>query len=96
MRYEKVNFKDGIVELDDNEFVGCHFEGCELLYSGFRPPLLYGCSFVRVSITFAGAAENTLRFMAELYATAGAEGRQVVEDTFETIRGGFRVSTARD
>lgn len=89
MRYEKETFSSSIVELDDNEFVGCHFQDCELVYSGFRPPLLYGCSFVRVSITFAGAAENTLRFMADLFGSAGAEGREIVEDTFETIRRGF-------
>ena len=89
MRYEKETFSNVIIELDDNEFVGCHFEDCELVYSGFTPPVLYGCSFVRASFTFAGSAENTLRFLADLYASSGAEGRQLIEDTFDSIRRGL-------
>jgi hypothetical protein len=96
MRYDKQTFENAIVELDDNEFVACHFESCELVYSGFRPPRITGCSFVRVQITFAGGAENTLRFMADLYASSGAEGRQIIEDTFDTIRRGFSTETVRD
>lgn len=89
MRYEKQTFSNVIVELDEHEFVGCHFEDTELIYNGFQPPVLYGCSFVRVSWTFANAAENTLRFMASLYRSAGEEGRQLIEETFENIRQGF-------
>ncbi len=89
MRYEKETYSNVIVELDDNEYVGCHFEDCELVYTGLTPPVLYGCSFIRVAWTFAGAAENTLRFMAELYANSGPEGRQLIEETFDSVRSGW-------
>jgi hypothetical protein len=90
MRYDKQTFTNVIVELDDHEFIGCHFEDCELVYTGAQPPTFYGCSFVRVMWTFAGAAENTLRFLATMYDMAGDEGRQLIEDTFDNIRHGWR------
>ena len=90
MNYEKETFTNVIVELDDHEFIGCHFEDCELVYTGGLPPVLYGCSFIRPRWTFAGAAENTVRFMADLYGTCGEQGRRLIEETFENIRRGWR------
>ncbi len=89
MVHEKETYSNVIVELDDNEFVGCHFEDCELVFTGAQPPVFFGCSFIRTSWIFAGAAENTVRFMSVLYKMAGEEGRQLIEDTFDTIRGGW-------
>src|SRR2546426_11606730 len=38
MKHHLKHFKDGDVELDGNEFAGCTFERCQLMYYGGGPP----------------------------------------------------------
>ena len=67
MKYEKQTFTNTDVDLDNNEFINCGFENCNLIYRGGKPPNITGCSFGEFGITFADAAANTLNFFAVLH-----------------------------
>ena len=84
-RYKKQSFKNADIELDENEFVGCKFEGCTLIYHGGKPPRINGCSFSSdIRISFEGAAGDTVALMTALYHC----GLQpIIEDTINNIRG---------
>jgi len=79
-------FENQDILLDNGRFEDCVFRNCRLIYGGAGLVHMAGCSFDGVRWEFAGAAENTLRFMAALYQGAGEGGRQLIEDTFESIR----------
>lgn len=86
MKLEKQTLSNQEVRLDGNEFLGCHFENCTMVYGGGPPPTLNSCSFVNVKWSFSDAASNTVNFMTALYHGAGEGGRKLIEQTFENIR----------
>lgn len=59
MKFENQTFKDTIVTLDYNEFVGCTFERCRILFHGggfaISKPKMIDTQFV-----FREAAQHTL------------------------------------
>lgn len=72
------------IQLDGGTFIRCEFINCTLVFSGsfnlmMDRPTITNCQWV-----FEGAAQNTLRFLAMLY---GAGGGELVEATFNNIRG---------
>lgn len=77
-----------VVQLDNNSFSDCRFDGCRMVYSGLGPVSLQGCSFSNVSWEFAGGAQNTISFLSGIYNGMGEGGRVLVENTFAAIRGG--------
>lgn len=84
-------FTDETVELDGADFVGCTFEGCELVYRGGEiPRRVEGNTFRDCRWRFEGAAGRTVRFMAALYRGLDDLGEQIVERTFDEIRGDAR------
>lgn len=81
-------FRDETVELDGARFVDCTFEGCELVYSGGEVPRrVEGNTFRDCRWRFEDAAGRTVRFMAALYGGLDDLGEEIVERTFERIRG---------
>lgn len=84
MKFQNRTFKNEPINLDDNTYIGCTFNHCEIIYSGGGPPNLTNNSFNDCSWTFDGAAARTLSFMAALY-TGG--GKTVIENTLDNIRG---------
>ena len=84
-KIENRNYSQEVVNLDDNEFVGCTFQGCTLIYRGGTLPKFTNNSMDQCTWNFSGAAEATLRFISGLYQ-AGEGGRDVVERMFEQIR----------
>ncbi len=86
-KIENRNYSNELVNLDDNEFVDCKFQGCTLVYRGGSLPKFAGNSIDQCVWNFSGAAELTLRFIAGLYQ-AGEGGKDVVERMFEQIRKG--------
>jgi hypothetical protein len=83
MTFENTNFFKESVELDNNEFVACRFEKCNLVYKGGKPPSLVNCSFGEFMISFKGAAADTLSFITALYHGGF---KPVIETTFDNIR----------
>ncbi len=67
MKYEKQTFTNADVGLDNNDFINCKFENCNLIYRGGSPPNITGCSFGEFRITFADSAANTLNFFSVLH-----------------------------
>ena len=84
----KQTFLDQTIDLDFQKFEDCQFENCKLVYRGFGPVGMGGCSFKNVEWVFADAARNTVSFMTGLYSGAGEGGRELIEGTFENIRRG--------
>lgn len=86
MKIEKQNFSSQEIHLDYNEFIGCAFTECTLIYHGYGVVSLVDCSFNNVKWTFSDAAANTLKFMAGLYHGAGEGGKQLIDQTFANIK----------
>lgn len=85
-RYEKSTFQGDKVLLDDNEFIDCTFENCELVFAGTGDVSLSGNVFRNVKWSFDGAAGRTLQFLKAMYRGAGSGGRDLVEKTFASVR----------
>lgn len=88
MRYEKEKFSNENIALDFNQFIECEFVDCKLIYRGYGPVDLEGCSFRNVQWIFSDAAGNTIKFMAGIYSGAGEGGKKLIEDTFKNIKTG--------
>jgi hypothetical protein len=69
--FEKKN-----IVLDDQEYEGCTFVDCQMLYGGGEPPMLSSNDFVRCMWVLDGPALRTLGFFAVLNICGG---RDVVE-----------------
>jgi len=86
MIHQDKTFEDERIELSDNIFHRCKFKRCELVFDGHRSPTFEDNQFVDSVFVFAGSAVRTLYFLANIYH-AGPGGREVVEQTFDDIRG---------
>jgi hypothetical protein len=88
MKFKDRTFRKEDVHMDFNQFLNCTFIDCNLIYHGYGPIGMEGCSFKNVRWSFSDAAANTVAFMAALYAGAGEGGRQLIDKTFENIKAG--------
>jgi len=75
-RYEKQSFTNQEVVLDGNQYIGCVFNRCVLVFSGGGLPVLERCTFNSTRIRLDGAAQETLSYLgilskAGLYANVG-------------------------
>lgn len=75
-RYEKQSFTNQEVILDGNQYIGCVFNRCVLVFSGGGLPTLERCTFNSTRIQLDGAAQETLSYLgilskAGLYANVG-------------------------
>jgi len=85
VRFEESVFENADILLDGNEYAGCTFRRCRLIFGGsasvgMKDNLLVECSWI-----FTGAAERTLAFMSALY---GGGATELIEQTFGAIRTG--------
>ncbi len=84
MKYENETFTGSSVDLDGNEFIGCSFEKCTIVYSGGKPPLIGRCTFSDQRFEFRGAAANTVEFLKAM--TAPDSGmKDLVRHTFPEL-----------
>ena len=79
-------YADVTIFLDGSTLVGCNFNRCRFVYSGFLPFHMEKCGFNECQWTFNGPASNTLAFMKSLYAQGG-DAAKLLEKTFDEIRG---------
>jgi uncharacterized protein YjbI with pentapeptide repeats len=77
--------KNVFIALDGKTFVKCHFENCNLNYSGLMQVSLKDCTFSKCKWSFSGAARNTIGFMTGMYGLGGASAK-VIEKAFDQIR----------
>jgi hypothetical protein len=80
-------YDGGKVQLDNNSFTKCSFNNCIMEFGGTGPVELNECGFNNVQWVFTGAAQNTLNFLHGIYSGMGEGGKQLVEATFDNIRG---------
>lgn len=88
MRYEDEVFVQERIELGENEFRGCRFESCRLVYDGSAGVRIQDCSFEDTRLELVDAAGNTLSFLQNIFHGFGDDGRLVVENFFDQIREG--------
>jgi hypothetical protein len=91
VRVENSTFEGVDVVLDGNEYVGCVFRRCTLVFSGSAGVALQNNRIEDCSWRFDGAAQRTLAFMSALYQGGAID---LIEKTFDTIRSG-KFQTAR-
>ena len=82
MEYKNTTFANCDVELDDNQFIGCAFDGCILIYRGGPPPSLINCTFANQRFIFLDSAANTMSFITGMYHSGL---RSVIKKTFDDI-----------
>lgn len=76
------------VHIDYGAYENCYFENCTMVYSG-GPYWMRDNTFVNHRLTMAGPSQNTIQFMAAMYADG--KGREIIENLFQQIReGGLR------
>ena len=79
-----MTFKGNAITLDGNEYFGCKFDGCQLIFCGTQGVTLENCNFGTNAWVFDGPAARTLAFMTAMHS-GGAQS--LIEATFENIRG---------
>lgn len=72
--------------IDGNEYAGCTFQRCKMVYRGGGIPTISDCRFEDCAWQFEEAAERTLLFMKLLYHGMGANGPELVESAITMIR----------
>jgi len=83
--HQNQSFSNESVELSGNQFHGCTFKNCKLVYRGDISPTFKDNHFIDSVFMFSDAAIRTIYFLSNIYH-AGPGGREVVEDMFERIR----------
>lgn len=80
------DFKGETVQLDGNQFVGCTFYDCKLVFYAYEPVSFDRCVFHECDWVFEGAADIMLSFLTALYHGLGVSGQKLVELIFQGIR----------
>jgi hypothetical protein len=86
MRYDNKTFFSERVVIDGNEYHGCTFSRCQLVYRGEETFVLVDCLIQNPQWVVEGPAAHTLKFLTMAYHKLGEPGVQLVEDTFNNIR----------
>ena len=79
-------FNGGEVVLDGEQFSGCTFTRCRIIYRASTPATVAGNTFEACGYEFEGPAANTIHFLRDLYHGTGPHGPKLVEQVFEGIR----------
>jgi hypothetical protein len=80
-------FQDETVVLDGNEYRACQFHKCRMVYRGGEFSQLIDCNCSECVWGFEDAAGRTIAFMRAIYHS-GSGGKELIEGTFKSIRGG--------
>ncbi len=89
--FEYAKFTNEAISLDGNTYEGCTFTDCEIIIEASAPFSLANNDFTRCLWTFTGAAALTMNILTmniltQLYQS-GPETQEIIERTFESIRG---------
>jgi hypothetical protein len=86
MRYNNQSFFGDTVMLCGNEYLGCTFSKCKLVFSGEEALNMRDCLIREPEWIFTGPAGNTMKFLAASYHGMGDDGVRFVESIFNNIR----------
>lgn len=95
MRYDNRVFKKSRQVLDGNEYHGCEFDHCEIIYGGGELPILDTCVIHHSHFALEGAAERTISYLAGIYKGLGTDGQTIVEGILANVRGNAPPSKPR-
>jgi hypothetical protein len=74
------------INVDGQQFQGCEFTQCSIIFSGIAPVGFIGCTFTGCSFNFSGPAQLMLDYLASIYGFAMPDGRSIVETMFDSVR----------
>ena len=74
--------------IDGEEFYGCQFTRCRIVFRATGPVHFDKCVFTECEWVFDGPAENTLFFLAALATSLGDEARAMVVNMLDGIATG--------
>jgi hypothetical protein len=77
-----VSFNHQTVQLDGEEFHGCDFVACRLVYAGGPPPVFDACRFDACEWKFEDAAAQTLSYLKLIW---GVGAKAAVQATIKEI-----------
>jgi hypothetical protein len=60
-------FTNTKINLDNQSFENCMFDGCTIVFSGKGPYRLSGCSFNNCQFALDGAAALTVKYLADMH-----------------------------
>src|SRR5438067_805199 len=86
MRYDNKSFFRERMILDGNEYRGCTFSRCQLVFRGEQTFVIVDCLIQNPQWVAEGPAANTIKFLTEAYHNLGEPGIRLVEETFNNIR----------
>ena len=72
--------------IDGNQYDGCTFDRCKVIYRGGALPSIENCSFNDCTWHFEESAERTLVFLRMLYHGMGEGGAALVDSALNQIR----------
>lgn len=72
--------------IDNQDFSGCQFNNCQVVYAGGELPNMSHCNFINSNFFFDDAAARTLILLQRIYHGMGDGGKKQVEDIFNFIR----------
>lgn len=84
--YSETEFVGQQVLLDGNRYFKCVFRDCEIQFGGSAAVGLDSCQFERCRWNLVAAAGTTMGFLHSIYHGMGESGRQLVEETFDSVR----------
>ena len=67
MMNQRNTFRNVRVELDNQTFVNCTFEGCTIVFAARGPYNLNGCNFNNCQFALDRAAALTVKYLADMH-----------------------------
>jgi hypothetical protein len=64
---QRNTFRNVRVELDNQTFLDCTFEGCTIVFAARGPYKLNGCNFNNCQLALDGAAALTVKYLADMH-----------------------------
>jgi hypothetical protein len=86
MEFIDQTFDGQRIVLDFNSFENCTFRGCSIVFMGYGPVGLTGCTFEGCAFPVDGPPARYMLFLRELYRL-GESSQAAIEGYFEIIRG---------
>jgi hypothetical protein len=86
MQHNDEKFSGGDRVVDGNQYSGCSFDGCKIIYRGGGVPSLANCHFNNCTWHFEDAAQRTLFFLRLIYNGMGEGGQNLVDSAVAQIR----------
>lgn len=84
MKYQNRTFQNAREVIDGNEYEGCIFRNCRMVYRGGPLPKFSSCNFENPQYFFEDAAERTILLLKAMYHS-GDWGKQLIDATIESL-----------